>query len=121
MSTAGGGSYLEQTLTTAANSLYTLNFWVAVNPSHPGEFSVFWNGARVAGVLGTANMVGYSFVNLLATGASTAFEIHGHQDDFGIFFGGVPVVGANNVPEPSSLVLIGLGFAGLAFSKRKKV
>ena len=126
----GEGAYLGQTLSTDANSMYTLSFWVGETGDGPSGFSVFWDGKRVAEKLNPANntlvpnissMVQYSFDSLMATGASTIFEIHGYQNFAKIYFDDVSVIkDINSVPEPSSLALIGLGLAGLAFVKRKK-
>ena len=128
----GEGAYLGQTLNTAANSLYTLSFWVGETGDGPSGFSIFWDGQRVAEKLNPANntlgpngsgMVQYLFSDLMAAGALTSFEIHGRQDRAKIYFDDVSVLAVeniNSVPEPSSLALIGLGLAGLAFVKRRK-
>ena len=125
-------NYLGQTLNTAANSLYTLSFWVGETGDGPSGFSIFWDGQRVAEKLNPANntlgpngsgMVQYLFSDLMAAGALTSFEIHGRQDRAKIYFDDVSVLAVeniNSVPEPSSLALIGLGLAGLAFVKRRK-
>ena len=50
------------------------------------------------------------------SGQLNNFEVSGTQTINGSF----DVVFKNNVPEPSSIALMGLGFIGLGFAGRKK-
>ncbi len=61
-------------------------------------------------------MIEFTYNNLLATTSATVLEVHGQQDPAGIFFDDFAM---NQVPEPASLGLLGLGFAGLMMSRRK--
>lgn len=128
VSTIGSGAYFGQTVATTAGALYNLSFLVGENAGATSEFSLFWNGLLVADVLNPANnslnfgtnpnMVSYSY-QVLATGATTAFEIHGRQDPAGISFDNVSVtLAANAVPEPGSMLLLGVGMLGLLSARK---
>jgi len=71
---------------------------------------------------GNPGDVQFTYTGLVATGTSTVLEIHGRQDPAGIFFDDVAVnvSGVQQIPEPASLTLLGLGLAGLGFSRRKR-
>ncbi len=130
VSTLGSGAFFQQNLATTAGQTYNLSFFVGENAGATSELSVFWNGSLIADILNPANntldfntnpgMIEFTFNNLLATGSSTSLEIHGRQDPAGISFDNVSVVAANNVPEPASLALVGLGLAGLGAARRRK-
>jgi hypothetical protein len=124
----GTGSYIAQTLATAAGGIYSLRFWVAEDAVPPAAFSVFWNGMLIDTVPNPApigaGFVEYVYSDLAASGASTTFELHGRQDTASIYFDDVSVSAAgdvppDDVPEPASLALMGLGLAGVAALRRK--
>jgi endoglucanase len=130
VSTLGAGSFFGQTISTTAGATYDLSFLVGENTGPTSEFTVFWDGLMVADVINPANntvdfvtnpnMVIYTY-SLVATGASTAFEIHGRQDPSGISFDNISVTqSSGEVPEPGSMMLIGAGLLGLV-ARRKFV
>lgn len=126
----GSGAFIEQNLGTVAGQTYNLSFWVGETSGPTSELSVFWNGSLVADILNPANytldfgtnpgMIQFNFNNLLAAGSSTSLEIHGRQGPGIISFDNVSVVATNNVPEPASLAIIGLGLASLGAARRRK-
>lgn len=124
--TLGAGMYIAQTIATEVGASYDLSLWVLETDGPIGEFSVFWDGLMVANVLNpasnatTTGYVEYVIHNLTASGVATAFEIHGRQDNGGIYFDDVSIVQAiGEVPEPGSVVLFGIGAAVLLMTRRR--
>lgn len=130
VSTLGHGAFFKQMLNTTAGKSYNLSFFVGESGYPTSEMSIFWNGSLVADILNPANltidfltnksMIKFSFNNLLASGNTTALEIHGRQDPAGISFDEISVVAStNDVPEPASIALMGIAIAGLGVARRK--
>lgn len=130
VSTLGQGAFIRQTISTTEGETYDLTFLVGEIGGPTSEFSLFWDGSMIADVLNPANnslnlitnpnMVSYTY-SVVASGASTAFEIHGRQDPGLISFDNISVTqSSSDVPEPSSMMLLGIGLLGL-ISGRKVV
>ena len=136
VSTYDQGAYVGQTLNTVAGQTYNLSFWVAENyTGGTSEFSVFWNGALVSDVLDPNHYSGTGtvstnyrqfFINdLLATGTSTDFQVHGRQDPAGIWFDDFSVEASATaaVPEPATWALMigGFGVVGASMRRRRAI
>jgi hypothetical protein len=122
----------SQDLTTNPNGTYNLSF--AFNPgidtAGGAEMQVFWNGANIFDqVGGPEGWVVESVNGLVASGSSTELRFSGFQNDAfsGIdavdveaAAGGPPPNGGGVLPEPSTWVMLLLGFASLGLAGRRQ-
>ena len=80
---------MEQTLTTAASTTYTLTFWLDPNnfPFSPSvEIDAYWNGVKVGAFASEPSPYHlYTVSGLVASSTSTVLEFTGRHDP-GIFW-----------------------------------
>ena len=129
LGTVGSLVTLSQTLNTVAGQTYTLSYFMANDGNTPNEFKVQWNGSTLFDQTNIANQgyTGYSF-QVTATGATSTLAFLERNDPGYLSLDDVAVLGqasvqasgqgAGNAPEPSSVVLLGLGMIGVACYKR---
>jgi hypothetical protein len=84
--------------------------WLVVNPTgdfggYPGEWTQYT--AVIAGLGASPRPTRFSFL------------YYGYADDLNYI--GIDSVEVNHVPEPGTLMLLGLGLAGLGFARRRNV
>ncbi len=111
---------LLQTIPTTPGSQYQFDFWLINEPWEPpdNDFTVAWNGVAV---LTLVNASGFPYTHytytLLATEAQTELRFVGANWS-GTF--ALDDVSVTLIPEPSTLVLAGLGIFALAgFAQRR--
>jgi hypothetical protein len=115
----GSLGYLSQTLATTAGTTYQLTFFLASDGQVPNEFQVTLGGT----VWDQADVPSFGYVSesltVTATASTTLLQF-GFQNDNGSF--ALDDVSVNSVPEPGSLMLLGLGtsvaFASIRLRRR---
>lgn len=111
-----GFGYITQTLATTPGVEYDLSFWIA--DTEGAGFEVWWGGSLIYSE-GSVPDYGWTqrVFTVTASGASTdlAFGFYNPPDYY--YFDDVNV---QAIPEPSSLILAGLGVAALALRRRKR-
>jgi hypothetical protein len=109
---------IEQSIATTAGGEYAISFILNSDGGTPGAFKVDFGSETLLSLTNPPAAGDQTFTfDAIATAADTVLQIQ-FQDDSGFMF--LDSVQVSAVPEPTSIVLMGVGLLGLAASRRRK-
>lgn len=116
----GSDGTLSQILATIPGLSYEIKFDFQADGGTPSDFSAVWDGQPALFSVTNPPAGPYQVLTFhaLATTSTTSLSFHFRDDPGFLKLDDVSVVG---VPEPGSLALLGIGMAGLWWSRRRKV
>lgn len=117
--TPTGFGSLSQIVNTQPGFEYELNFNLATSGGTPSEFMVLINGVSLFSLINEGNQP-YSTASLIFTAGATPTEITFlGRNDIGAFNLDNISLDLAPVPEPSTLLLLGLGLLGAGFLRKR--
>lgn len=119
LGTPGALGSLTQTIATLPGYEYELSFALATSGGAPSEFHALVNGTSLFSLTNEGNHP-YEGVSLFFTaGASPTQIAFLARNDVGSFFLDNVSVDLAPVPEPSTLLLLGIGLLGAGFLRKR--
>jgi hypothetical protein len=124
----GSDGYLSQTFSDVAGQTYTIGAYVAGNGSSPSDFQIDVDGTSPANVLFDLNPVPAESYTLytatfVGTGSDTVYFGYRNDPSYDALDDLYVVAGPTSpsaVPEPGYMALFPLGFAALAFARKRR-
>lgn len=116
----GSLGFIDQILATVPGVKYTISFWLQNDGGTPNEFQSLFDGVIHADLLNFPGQP-YTFMSYdaVASGSSTDLKFGFRSDPAFIHIDDISVT-PNTVPEPSTMVLLGLGVLGVASLRRRR-
>lgn len=116
-----GFATLAQTIATSVGEMYDLSFWSHAHELSAGNILRYSIGGATPVLVSTTTSYIETMASFTASAATTTiellFETDGGTGQWRI--DDVSVTGAA-VPEPTTLALMGLGMAGIGYSRKRK-